>query len=268
MEKHKSPSEKHLPEEGGAQPASDLLAAMYAHAPMIVVVMTTDGQVLHCNAAATRSTGYTESELVGRNFWSTLFPGRLFAQVPRFISTTHPGQIMGKDASMLMRTRDGKERVATWTHMLHEDADGHKTLVCFGTDLTDRLLDADLADKPVEEKREGGVDHASSEIDGEVVTPLFVSPPALPSDSSAAIQQMHEFLTEIDARMATLRMASSQEDLADLTTIATALRDGSQLDFAARAEKLCTTASCSEMDEARELVQKIVNMCNPVPPTV
>ncbi|MCL2647072.1 MAG: PAS domain-containing protein [Phycisphaerales bacterium] len=267
-----------------SKPASELLAAMYAHAPMIVVVMTTDGQVLHCNEAATRATGYSESELTGQNFWSLLFPGRLFAQVPRFISAVHPGQLMGKDASLMMRTRDGRERMVAWTHMRHEDANGRKMIVCFGTDLTERLLAADLADKPTEGRGGGSgrgevkggreawtaIDQDESEeegVDGEVVIPLFVSPPPLPSDSSyggsSAIQQVHEFLTGIDARMEALHMAFSQRDLADLTTIAAALRDGAQacglLDFSARAEKLCTAVNCGEIDEVNGLVQKIVS---------
>jgi len=240
---------------------------MYAHAPMMVVVMTTDGLVLHCNEAASRVTGYAEHELVGRNFWSLLFPGRLFSQVPRFVSAVHLGQIVGKDASLMMRRRDGKECVVAWTRILHEGADGCKAIVCFGTDLTDRLLASDLADQPEAVVGVVGGSGGGGEIDGELVEPLFVLPPALPSDSSvsgtAAVRQVQEFLVEIETRMAALRMALSQNDLADLTTIAAALQDGSQADFSAHADKLCTTAVCDKMDDVSELVRRIVKMCNP-----
>src|SRR5438045_3131724 len=93
-----------------AFPPQALLADVYRHLPFLVIHITTDGIVLHCNPEACRVTGYSEQELVGKNLWGTLFPGKLFAQVPRFISLVEPASLL-KDVPMAIRTREGAERV-------------------------------------------------------------------------------------------------------------------------------------------------------------
>jgi PAS domain S-box-containing protein len=265
-----------------------LLAALVYHSPAITIVLSIDGIVLHCNAAACHATGFSEKELLGKNFWALLFPGKLFAQVPRFMSATHPAQLVGKDVAMVMRTRDGKERVVAWTKVVHErggqgDAKS-RAIICFGTDLTDRLVDSDLGNKsagPNGNRGAGddnfvpfgpGVGNAGSVdySDSEVITPIAISPPALAADGTAcgaAIQQVHEFLTEIDKRMEQLTAAFTRGEFDGLAGIAGGLRDGARacglLDFSARAEKLHVAATSGAIDHVAGLVEQIVNMCRP-----
>ena len=117
-------------------PPADLLAELYRQLPMLVVHLTADGIVLHCNPETVRVTGYLTGELVGKNFWATLFPGRLFAQVPKFIPASWSGMggegggaaggdgaagVWGgppplmRDRPMTIRTRSGEERVVAFT---------------------------------------------------------------------------------------------------------------------------------------------------------
>ena len=120
-----------------------------------MVHLTIDGIVLHCNPETSRITGYEESQLVGKNFWALLFPGRLFAQVPKFISSTAPSPLL-KDTPLTIRTKGGEPRIIGFTRFIHTPAaatgcfrhTAPRTVVCIGVDLTDRLLAADKQDQP------------------------------------------------------------------------------------------------------------------------
>jgi PAS domain S-box-containing protein len=261
----------HLP-----APAKDILASLYQHLPVLVVHMTSDGVVLHCNPEVTRVTGYVESELVGKNFWGLLFPGRLFAQVPKFISAIHPVQALAKDVAMTLRTRDGHERTVAFSRFSHEGPaspggssdDKARSIVCIGNDLTDRLLDSD---KPSQLNAEpaSNLAPASSTVEGELVTPLAITPP-LPTageNAAAAVQQVHEFLTEMDARVIALVKAFSEGEMDSLATIAAGLRNGAHacglLDFCSRAEHLRMAATSGAMAQVTTLVHEIVTLCRP-----
>src|SRR5262249_28036445 len=148
--------------------------------------------VLHCNPETTRVTGYEEAELLGKNLWAILFPGKLFTQVPRFISLLNPSPML-KDIPMTIRTKAGKERVIAFSRYMHQGATpdvadaAARSFICVGMDLTDRLLDAERAQLPPLEGEplgQGGsapgtfgphVGNAGA-IDGEVVTPIAISP--------------------------------------------------------------------------------------------
>src|SRR3982750_265049 len=89
-----------------AQPPDDFLADVYRHLPFLVAHVTVDGVVLHCNPATSHLTGYEERELVGKNFWGLLFPGKLFAQVPKFVSSVQFGTGNAQAAGDLSITGD------------------------------------------------------------------------------------------------------------------------------------------------------------------
>ncbi|HVT82178.1 MAG TPA: PAS domain-containing protein [Phycisphaerae bacterium] len=197
-------------------PPPAYLADVYRYLPFLVVHVTTDGTVLHCNPEALKVTGYSEFELVGRNFWATVFPGKLFAQVPRFISLLNPMPASGllKDVPMTLRTKEGAERVIAWTRYIHvaqgcgngEDS-SLKSFICIGVDLTDRLQDADRSRMP-EALADGDtpglmafgphVGNAGA-IEGEIVTPLAITP-KLPDRTGVpcAIEQVREAMARVE----------------------------------------------------------------------
>ena len=148
-----------------SSPPSAFLADVYRCLPFLVIHTTTDGTVLHCNPETLRTTGYEETELVGKNLWAILFPGKLFAQVPRFISLIQPAALL-RDVPMTIKTKRGDERVIAFTRHMHggsasvnggggvdvsDTAGGTRSFICIGVDLTDRLLDADRAQLPEHE---------------------------------------------------------------------------------------------------------------------
>jgi len=257
-------------------PPSSLLFAIYEHLPMLVVQLTLDGVVLFCNPQTVRITGYEQGELVGKNFWGMLFPGKLFAQVPKFISPTAPSPLL-RDAPLTIRTRDGHERVIAFSRFMHaapvadiQDV-SIKTMVCIGVDLTDRLLDSDK----VGGAEAGGfvpfgpnVGNAGT-VEGEIVTPLAISPPAPGSAESArgavgaaeAIRGVQDFLATIDARMQALDEAAARGELERLAALAAAISAQARGEIAAllaRAAELEAKAACSAMAPLVPRVEEIV----------
>jgi len=229
--------------------------------------MKSDGTVLHCNPETVRVTGYAEGELVGKNFWAVLFPGRLFAQVPKFISAIHPVQALAKDVAMTLRTKAGQERTVAFSRFVHETGGGSeagRSVVCIGNDLTDRLLDSDKGNQLNAEP--AGVGNV---VEGDVVTPLAITPPAPPAtpgeNVTAAIQQVHEFLTQVDTRVEALEKAFSDGEMESVAKIAAGLSSGAHacglLSFSTRAESLRMAATSGMVTQMVTLVEEIVGIC-------
>ena len=135
-------------------PPSALLADVFRQLPFLVIHTTTDGTVLHCNPETTRVTGYEEPRTVGAKISGGFFSrGKLFAQVPKFISLLAP-LVLLKDIPMTIRTKAGKERVIAFSRYSHGGIEaGHaasepRSFICVGVDLTDRLLDSDREKLP------------------------------------------------------------------------------------------------------------------------
>ncbi|MGN6368220.1 MAG: PAS domain S-box protein [Phycisphaerae bacterium] len=263
----------------GNAPGRDLLASLYQHLPVLVIHMTTDGTVLHCNPETVRVTGYAEAELVGKNFWGVLFPGRLFAQVPKFISAIHPVQALAKDVAMTLRAKDGQERTVAFSRFVHDGAagpggghggEGMRSMVCIGNDLTDRLLESDkghLNALPGDAVEGPGVIAGAAEgVEGEVVTPLAITPAPMGGEhAAAAIQQVHEFLSEVEGRVAALEKAFSDGELTSIALIAEGLHNGAHacglLTFSTRAEQLRSAAMQGAAKEVVGLVNESVGLC-------
>ncbi len=255
-------------------PSAELLREIYSRLPVLVVQLTVDGIVLHCNPEVVRATGYAEADLIGRNFWSLLFPGRLFAQVPKFISLMQPLQAVANEVPMTLRMRDGRERVVAWSRFLYSGTTGAadvaaepRSLVCIGKDLTDRLLDADNAAQPNPIHFGPPIGNIGT-VDGDIIMPLAISPPApVLENGGAAVQQVHEFLTEIHVRVEAMETAFSRGEMESVATIAGTLRTGAHacglLDFSSRAEHLRQAATGGTLESVTTLVKEIVTLCRP-----
>jgi PAS domain S-box-containing protein len=197
-------------------PPHAFLAEVFRHLPCLVIHVTTDGVVLHANPEALRVTGYAQQELMGQNLWTLLFPGKLFAQVPRFISLVRPSPLL-KDVPMTIRTRSGQERIIVWSRHVHrpeeerEPEGGGLTFICIGVDLTDRLVDADRTQLSGADV--GNPDHGptltafgphignAGAIDSDIVTPIAISPKALGATGPCPIEQVRDGLAQVDTHI-------------------------------------------------------------------
>ena len=221
-------------------PPLALLADIYRHVPLLVIHVTTDGVVLHCNPETLRVTGYQEEELVGKNLWAVLFPGKLFAQVPRFISLMQPAPQL-KDVPLTIRTKTGAERVIGFRRHMYADVNVSaaetpaRSFLCIGVDLTDRLLDAERAQLPElsdPAKGPGGrtafgphIGNAGA-IDGEIVTPIAISPRPPGTTGPCPIEQVREGLARVETHIHCVIGAFDEGASHTLSTFASVLRAG------------------------------------------
>lgn len=243
------------------------LADLYANLPVLVVRLSSDGMVLGVNPAVTEVTGYAPTDLIGRNWWGLLFPGKLFAQVPRFISPTSLQGLL-RDYPMTLRTHKGDDRVVAWTRFCRELAHGRKEIVLIGQDLTDRLTDADLnalagvADAAMGPDMDCSADALPSTVsDNGIVMPLAASPPTLqhPNGHAKAIEDAYAALGDIGAHAATLDAALPGEGLAAVSPWVGAVRTVAQPgDLVVRADTV-QGASDAVLGEALQATQAQIN---------
>ena len=246
-------------------PPPAYLADVYRNLPFLVVHLTTDGTVLHCNPETLKITGFTEAELIGKNFWATLFPGKLFAQVPRFISLLNPMSALLKDVPMTLRTRQGSERVVAWTRYVHaapgvgSQDNSVKTFICIGVDLTDRLQDADRAKLPealTDDGTQGFIPFGphvgnAGAIEGEIVTPLAITP-RVPDRTGVpcAIEQVREALSRVETHYNCLQGAFLDAEIKTTEALRATL-------YVAGAFELMTQRDVTEIKAAADTIGTI-----------
>lgn len=256
--------------------AQDFLHNLYLHLPLMVLQLTPEGVVTGVNPEVARVTGFPSEELVGKNLWATLFPGRLFSQVPRFISAVTPSGYM-RDVPLTIRTKTGQDKIVAFTRFIHvsEVAEGDskstlRRIICIGNDLTDRLTDVErtvaainaMPGNPADFEANPAANAEATPIEGDIVTPIAATPPAPSGDANHAIDQVHEFLTLVDTRVSELQTAFNNGEFKQVESLADALRDGASacglLSFSAAAERLRTAALRGHLDRLHNSVQEVV----------
>jgi PAS domain S-box-containing protein len=253
-------------------PPQALLAEIYRQLPVLVIHVTADGIVLHCNPEACRVTGFEERELVGRNLWATLFPGKLFAQVPRFISLLQPSPLL-KDVPMTIRTKGGGERIIGLSRYAHTNviyAPGEaflRTFICIGVDLTDRLTDADRAQVPEAAPPAGGSGVATfgahvgnaGAIDSEIVTPIAISPRALRTSGPCPIEQVREAMARVETHIHCVQGAFAEGGLQTLAAYhVTAHGPSRAFQFFAQSDEEHLAACAQSLGEIRARVEELL----------
>lgn len=259
---------------------------MYRQLPFMVVHMTTDGTVLHANPETYRTTGYGEAELLGKNFWAVLFPGKLFAQVPRFISLLQPSPLL-KDVPMTIRTSAGHERVLAFSRYLHGGAAsganaGPRTFICVAVDITDRLLDAERSQLPeisaadfseFDGIEKGGVlpfgpaSGAGGTMENDLVTPLAITPraPKPTGDAASPIEQARDSLARAEMHMSCVQSTFSESELHTLTAMVDALENQAEFAYAyvAASDDLASRVSLPQLRALRARVEEMLNLYQP-----
>jgi PAS domain S-box-containing protein len=106
--------------------------------PTIIYGIAPDGATTFINPAGQTITGYTEEELIGKNWWTTFYPGDEYRQVEQlFLDLKKGGDV--RDYEMTLTSRDGERRTISWNSLNSFDKDGKIVqIIGFGNDITER----------------------------------------------------------------------------------------------------------------------------------
>jgi PAS domain S-box-containing protein len=115
----------------------DYTARIIERTPALVVGLSPDGITRFTNPAVEKTTGYSASDLIGKNWWSTLFPEKSDKQVEQLRQLKSKGP--ARNVELELSTRSGETRVVAWSniHRFNENGTLEET-IGFGTDITEQ----------------------------------------------------------------------------------------------------------------------------------
>lgn len=104
--------------------------------PALIVGVDAKGICTFTNAAALNSVGYSKEEIVGKSWWSTLYPDQYYDQVLKLFEDVKHGDV--KDYEMALVRKDGIVLTVSWNSLRFFHSDGRlKEIVGFGFDITE-----------------------------------------------------------------------------------------------------------------------------------
>ncbi|EFI33284.1 multi-sensor hybrid histidine kinase [Desulfonatronospira thiodismutans ASO3-1] len=107
--------------------------------PAIICGISSDGTCNYVNPAGEKVTGYSAQELVGKDWWSTLYPGSSYEQVRQLFQDMQNGPVQNHE--MTLTRKDGHERIVEWNSLNRLDQEENLLeVVGFGHDITDRRI--------------------------------------------------------------------------------------------------------------------------------
>ena len=153
----------------------DYTARIIERTPALVVGLSPDGVTRFINPAVEKTTGYSSSELIGKNWWSTLFPEKSDKQVEQLRQVKSKSPV--RNVELELFTRSGETRVVAWSNIPRFNENGQlEETIGFGTDITEQKKveqNLKLAAKKSEESNQLKSDFLSV-ISHELRTPLTV----------------------------------------------------------------------------------------------
>lgn len=115
----------------------DYVTRIIERTPALVVGLSPEGATRIVNPAAEKTTGFSAEEIIGKNWWRTLFPGGSYGQVEYLLKMIEEGPV--RNHAMILTTRSGEQRVVAWSIINRFDEHGQLTeVIGFGTDITDQ----------------------------------------------------------------------------------------------------------------------------------
>jgi PAS domain S-box-containing protein len=124
----------------------DYISHIITLTPALVCGIAPDGATTFVNPAVEEATGYRAADLIGRNWWTTFYPGESYAQVERLFRDLEAGSV--RDYEMDLTAANGELRRVSWTSLNREDRAGNIVeVIGFGVDVTERTRAARERDR-------------------------------------------------------------------------------------------------------------------------
>ncbi|MBN2147430.1 MAG: PAS domain S-box protein [Anaerolineales bacterium] len=112
----------------------DFYIRAFNNAPALICCIALDGTTKTINPAGERITGYKADELVGQNFWHTLFPGNAYRQVEGLLQTFEQVDLL--DYELEIETKDGGRRMLAWSMTNRYEGTHRVEIIGFGLDVS------------------------------------------------------------------------------------------------------------------------------------
>ncbi len=108
------------------------------NSPSLIASISPDGSTISINDAGCRITGYTRKEIIGKNWWSTIYAGEKYKQIDQLIiDFERDGWI--HDYELEIETKSGETRIICWTSVNRFDENGNLLeIIGIGDDVTER----------------------------------------------------------------------------------------------------------------------------------
>lgn len=119
---------------------------------LIVVKIGLDGKIFLFNKQAEEISGFPASEVLGRDYLTTLIPPHARDVVADYLRQSLARSCFSRDFDSVWMTRDGVERLVVWHFLFEKNLDGQpQSIMIFGRDVTERR-EAQRKLKEAEEK--------------------------------------------------------------------------------------------------------------------
>ncbi len=115
----------------------DYSQTLIATANALIVGLDLDGRITLFNNFCTEITGYSQEEVLGRDWFTTLVPERERLPMKQIFQKLVE-QGLPKEYESPILTKDGRERVIAWSHTVIGDAEGRPvSVLAIGQDITE-----------------------------------------------------------------------------------------------------------------------------------
>lgn len=116
---------------------SQLGAQVLEAAPILILLLDSQGTIQYANPFFERLTGYRFDEIRGKDWCETFLPPRDRARLRAQFQQRFEGKSVRGNVNSIV-TRAGEERDIEWTDEVLRDASAHPTLLAVGHDVTER----------------------------------------------------------------------------------------------------------------------------------
>lgn len=108
-------------------------------APTIIVGITPEGTTTFVNDAIRQVAEYEPAELIGKNWWTSLYPGDEYRQVEKLFNEFQHGGVVNYEMKLI--SKFGVERCVSWNSVnLFDEQNNLVEIIGIGNDITDRKL--------------------------------------------------------------------------------------------------------------------------------
>lgn len=223
--------------------------------PAIICGINPDGTTTFVNPAGEKVTGYSASELIGDNWWRTLYPGLEYRQVEQLFEDLEKGAV--RDYEMTLTTKDGSKRTISWNSINRMEKDGSiRQVIGFGNDVTDRRKVEDELKRHRErleelvEQRTAKLEEANGQLRREIAERKRVQ-----EERERLILELREALAKVKALSGLLPICASckkiRNDGGYWEQLEVYIRDRSEADFSHGLCPDCATRALEELQRTK-----------------